>query len=181
MVPESFKISKLDAAERQLKEAIRLVVENRDPISTHTLACAAHQILYDLAQKNGIASNIKDIVPNRKKRDWFNILNTPYNFFRHANKDSDKKITFNPTISHFFILDATYLYQNLNNKLFYEGALFRIWFSKYYPDYILKSNTGDRLTDLMQEFKAFFTDEDFLEYLSLIDKYDLNYIKPRNA
>ncbi|MFQ5652680.1 MAG: hypothetical protein ACE5IY_22330, partial [bacterium] len=146
MVTESFQISKIDAAERQLKEAIRLVIQNRDPISTHTLACAAHQILYDLARKKGLSSNIKDIVPNRKKREWFNILNTPYNFFRHANKDTEKKIMFNPTISHFFILDATFLYQNLNNKLFYEGALFRLWFSKHYPNYLTKTNTGGRLT-----------------------------------
>ena len=174
---ESFNISKFNAAERQLKEAIRLVIQGRDPISTHTLACSAHQILYDLAQKHGISSNIKDIVPNRKKREWFNILNTPYNFFRHANKDTDKEITFNPTISHFFILDATYMYQALNSNLFYEGALFRLWFNRHYPDYILKNNTGDRLMNLMQEFKAYFTDEDFLDYLDLIDKHGLNYIK----
>lgn len=174
---ESFTISKLDAAERQLKEAIRLVIYGRDPISIHTLACAAHQILYDLSKKQGLSSNIKDIVPNRKKREWFNILNTPYNFFRHANKDAVKEIDFNPAISHFFILDATYLYQKLNNKLFYEGALFRLWFTKNYPDYTLKTNTGDRLLDLMQEFKAFFTNEDFVDYLDLIDKHGLNYIK----
>src|SRR3990172_99317 len=65
---ESFNISKFNAAERQLKEAIRLVIQGRDPISTHTLACSAHQILYDLAQKHGISSNIKDIVPNPKKK-----------------------------------------------------------------------------------------------------------------
>lgn len=174
---ESFNISKPEAAERQLKEAIRLVLERKDPIPTHTLAGAAHQILYDIAQKQGISSNIKDIVPNRKKREWFNILNTPYNFFRHANKDSEKEITFNPVISHFFILDATYLYQAINDQLFYEGALFRIWFNKNYPDFILKTKTGDRLMDLMQEFKAYFTDDDFLDYLKLIDKHDLEYVE----
>jgi len=171
-----FKVTKLDAAERQLKEAIYMVINQRDPISTHTIACSAHQILYDLARKKHISGNIKDIVPNRKKREWFNILNTPYNFFRHANKDTAKKIEFNPTISHFFILDATYLYQELNDRLFYEAALFRLWFNKHYPDYVLKAHTGDRLTDLMQELKAFFSDEDFKEYLKLIKKHGLNYV-----
>ncbi len=153
-----------------------MVINQRDPISTHTIACSAHQILYDLARKQHISGNIKDIVPNRKKREWFNILNTPYNFFRHANKDTAKKIEFNPTISHFFILDATYLYQELNDRLFYEAALFRLWFNKHYPDYVLKAHTGDRLTDLMQELKAFFSDEDFKEYLKLIKKHGLNYV-----
>jgi len=174
---DSFKISKLGAAERQLREAIRLVFQDRDPISVHTLACAAHQILYDISKSRGLSSNIKDVVPNRKRREWFNILNTSYNFFRHANKDQEMEIDFNPTISHFFILDATFLYQNLQDKLFYEGALFRIWFNKRYPEYVLKSGTGDRLLNLMQELNSYFSDEDFVEYLELIDKHGLDYVK----
>lgn len=174
---ESFKISKSSAAERQLREAIRLVFQKRDPISIHTLACAAHRILYDLSQKKGLSTNIKDVVPLEKRKEWLYILNSPYNFFRHADKDTIKKIEFNPTISHFFILDATYLFQNLNNKLFYEGAIFRVWFTKKYPDYIIKSNIKDNLSDLIEIFESFLSDEDFIDYLNLIDKYKLHYIK----
>jgi hypothetical protein len=40
-------VSKMAAAKSQLLEAINLFLEERDPISIHTLTCAALQILHD--------------------------------------------------------------------------------------------------------------------------------------
>ena len=170
------RITKLAAAENQLKTAIRMVFHNFDPISIHTIACAAHQILYDIAKKRGVASDLKDIVPRRKKRDWINVLNSPYNFFRHADKDIDDSMDFNPETTHFFLLDATYLYQGIRDALFYEGALFRLWFDKHYPEYMLAGQSDDLLPRIVNTFGHFFTDDDFVDYLELIDKYGLTEV-----
>lgn len=177
MAMRGMTISKIEAAERQLKQAIRMVIQKVDPVPVHTLSCSAHQILYDLARKRKIVSNLKDIVSNRKKREWINILNTSYNFFRHADKDIHEEIEFDPTISHFFILDATHLYQQLRHKLFYEGAIFRLWFNKKYPEFVIHENANDLLPHVVQMYGHFFTDEDFTDYLDLIDKYNLKYIE----
>lgn len=48
---KKLKISKLDAAKRQLETAIRLYFNSADPVSIHTLACAAHSIISDLNKK----------------------------------------------------------------------------------------------------------------------------------
>jgi len=176
IMDRSINVTKLDAAEWQLKAAIRMVIYRQDPISTHTLACSAHQILYDLARRVGLSSQLKDIVPNRKKRLWINMLNCSYNFFRHADKDSDEAIDFDPATSHFFILDATHLYQALNDKLFYEGAIFRLWFNKTYPEYAIEAAEDALLPNVLHMVGHFFTDNDFVDYLQLIDKYGLTYV-----
>jgi len=43
-IKPKLKISKLDAAKRQLETAIRLYFNEADPVSVHTLAGAAHTI-----------------------------------------------------------------------------------------------------------------------------------------
>jgi hypothetical protein len=45
------KISKLEAARRQVETAIRIYFANGDPVSIHTLAAASLQILVDLDKK----------------------------------------------------------------------------------------------------------------------------------
>jgi hypothetical protein len=49
---KKIEISKLDAAKRQLKTAINLYFSYGDPVSIHTLASAAREILYDLNKKH---------------------------------------------------------------------------------------------------------------------------------
>ncbi|MEO8631598.1 MAG: hypothetical protein ABI612_26410 [Betaproteobacteria bacterium] len=64
-------ITKLDAAKNQLATAIWFYFEDRDPISVHTLATAAAEIIDRLCDANGICSTRQDllqkIVPPRRK------------------------------------------------------------------------------------------------------------------
>jgi hypothetical protein len=48
------EIRKIDAARRQLDEAIRLWMEGRDPLAIHTLSMAAFGILYDIAKHQNL-------------------------------------------------------------------------------------------------------------------------------
>ena len=49
--PEKIRVSKLDAARRQLDCAIELWFAGKDEVSIHTLAAAAHQIISDINKK----------------------------------------------------------------------------------------------------------------------------------
>jgi hypothetical protein len=53
--PRLLKLSKIDAARRQLESAIWLWFVDADIVSVHTLAAAAHRLLLDLAERRGIA------------------------------------------------------------------------------------------------------------------------------
>jgi hypothetical protein len=39
------RLTKIEAAEKQLREAIRLFAEGRDPVTVQTVVGAAHQVL----------------------------------------------------------------------------------------------------------------------------------------
>ena len=130
----SFEIDKLEAATRQLKEAIHMFFECRDPVAVHTLAYAGHQILHDLCKsrnlKKELASSLRDYeyVPDDMRDKYRNLLTSTANFIKHANRDANAKLLFDPKITEGFLFDATFLYQHLQNDLFYEGAVFRMWF-----------------------------------------------------
>jgi len=60
---EKSKLSKLNVAKRQLETAIKLYFNDNDPVSIHTLACAAREILSDLNEKyNGNPMILSDYV-----------------------------------------------------------------------------------------------------------------------
>lgn len=107
-------VTKQEAATSQLEAAIKLFLENRDLISAYTLCCAADGIL------EGIYKNERDdilkrqldqpmsadslrfswaeemeirIRPERKKQ-VFQILTAPQNFFKHADRDHDSSYQF---------------------------------------------------------------------------------------
>lgn len=46
-------VSKLAAAHRQLREAMRMFFENRDELATHTVAAAAYGLIADLKKDRG--------------------------------------------------------------------------------------------------------------------------------
>jgi hypothetical protein len=60
-------VSKFDAARRQLETAIRLYFFQGDPISIHTLASAAAQILQDLSGHRGGTHQLHYMVKVKKR------------------------------------------------------------------------------------------------------------------
>ena len=114
MFDEEMKVSKRQAATRQLETAIKLFLENRDLISAYTLCCAADGIL------EGIYQNDRAEILDRQreqltepsdfrfswKEEWeirikpehrkeiFQRLNKAQNFFKHADKDHDDSYEF---------------------------------------------------------------------------------------
>lgn len=101
-------IGKLDAARRQLQTAITLWFNDGDPVSVHTLAFAAYEIIHSVSLKRN---------PNRPDllfdSDWIkpehqkeanDLLRKPANFFKHADRDGDSVISFHPKQSEAFFL-----------------------------------------------------------------------------
>ena len=92
---DKIKVTKFKAAESQLCSAIRLLFEDRDIISTHTLACAAMVILHDhipKVDKHGAASFStlhydNTYVKEECRKDYYNTVKKSCNFFKHADRD----------------------------------------------------------------------------------------------
>jgi hypothetical protein len=139
---KKIKISKLDAAKRQLETAIRLYFNYGDPVAIHTLACAAHEILSDLNKKySGKPMVVSDfMIKDEYKKHFMKMIREPQNFFKHANKDPENTIDFNPDVSHFFIFDAISKYQEITEEIVPFFVIFRGWFGAQHIDIFYFSN-----------------------------------------
>lgn len=82
------KITKLEAAGRQLDSAIRMFFANEDILAVHTVARAAFRILYDIT-KEGEAKVALDAHIKKVGMDRFN---EETNFLKHADRDPEGEI-----------------------------------------------------------------------------------------
>jgi len=89
-------ITKLEAAQRQLVTAIELFFRNGDPVSIHSLATNAWEVIDAICMKEGINSISNDtrehiVCSKDLKKDY---INNPFrNFFKHADRDVDSVLT----------------------------------------------------------------------------------------
>ena len=132
------KITKFDAARRQLHTAIRLFFECRDLVSVLTLSRASHDILRTLLISKGGGSFIKDseyIEPNSRE-EISKILNHPSNFFKHADRDPGDVLTFYHMICPILLMDCCMMYQKFVGKFSRECAVFSMWNVVHYPHFL---------------------------------------------
>jgi hypothetical protein len=103
------RIPKLEAAKRQLNQAIALWFHDDDEVSIHTLVHAAHQIVFDIHAKKGTDIELlynTDAVKPEFHKEWQRHIKKPGNFFKHADDDREGEIEFTPYASVGFILYA---------------------------------------------------------------------------
>ncbi len=85
------KVSKAEAASRQLNEAIRLFFRGGDTIAIHTLAAAAGTVFADIAENQTSGSSwqqgiiLQDSALHPKH--YFKILRDTQDFLKHADHD----------------------------------------------------------------------------------------------
>jgi hypothetical protein len=100
-------ISKMDAARQQLATAIELWFRDGDPVSIHTLAFAAYEIIHVVSKKRGRQITLifdSDMIKDEYRNDWAKIVKREANFFKHGDRDSDATISFGPVLSELYIL-----------------------------------------------------------------------------
>lgn len=136
---KEIKISKLDAAKRQLETVIRLYFSSGDPVSIHTLAAAAYNVIRDVTAKRGaepmmLKDQMIEYVKPEYKQMFREKVNEAENFFKHADRDHEATLDFNPDMSELLILDACLQYQRLTGELPPLFLIYRGWIIANYPD-----------------------------------------------
>ncbi|MFA5391781.1 MAG: hypothetical protein WC331_10215 [Candidatus Omnitrophota bacterium] len=130
-------LSKRDVAEKQLDTAVRLFFQDEDPVSTHTLAAAAHDILEVLTRgvrDFDILSEVSLIKPEKKK-EVIKIFKKAQNFFKHASRDVSKTIKFAPFHTEAILFDCVRMYIHLTKQKTPEVHAYHMWFIMRYPQY----------------------------------------------
>jgi hypothetical protein len=142
------KLTKIDVVKKHLETAIRLYFDYSDPISIHSLTCAAHGILSDLNKKDKrgpmIVSDI--LIADKYKKEWNYRLRRPQNFFKHADRDSIESIDFDPEITQYFIFDAVLKYHELAGEIPNYFAIFKSWFMAKNLEIFIMSEKDKALT-----------------------------------
>jgi len=125
----TIKLSKLEAARRQLESAITLYFNGGDPVSTHTLATACLEILCDLntfRKGSPLASDIDTIPPEHRQKVRV-AFRKAQNFFKHADEDPNEVLDFNPESTTFFMVDAVEKFRELSGENPPVIRVFALW------------------------------------------------------
>jgi len=127
------RISKLDAARRQMETAVRLYFNEADPVSVHTLAAAAHQILADLSRARSGGPMLTElaldkVVRPEKRKEAAEILRAAANFLKHADRDPTAMCCLLPSQSEFLLFDAVQQYRTLTNEMVPVLGAYWAWF-----------------------------------------------------
>lgn len=136
LLKEELILSKLEVGVRQLNTAIRMFFSDDDVVSTHTVACAAHGVLRDLALHKGFKKSVKDspLIANDARAEYLKAVNFPQNFFKHADQDPRGRMAFRYNGVPLFILDAVVLAWALDVPLSHEMKIFLMWVQLRFPD-----------------------------------------------
>ena len=137
-MPE-LQISKLDAAKRQLEMAIVLYFHEADPVSIHTLTAAAYNIIRDInAKRGGLPMYVKglffSIIKEEYRQEIIKKIQAAENFFKHADKDSDEVLKFNPAQTELLILDACMKYYEMTGEKVPSHVVFQGWYAMNNPE-----------------------------------------------
>jgi hypothetical protein len=102
--PGAKRITKIEAAVRQLRTAILLYFSNADEVAIHTLAFAAHEILRQLAKARGIqvgldSESIEKIGKGISAREARAFLGVSASFFKHSGRNSYDVLMFQPEVN----------------------------------------------------------------------------------
>lgn len=113
-------ISKLDAAKRQIETAILLYFKSKDPVSTHTLASAWRQLLYDISKDDikieSVFDKLLETVKPENKKYAIEQITKAKNFFKHGKEDQDQILKWNPEQSEWELRDAIWMYIQITKE-----------------------------------------------------------------
>jgi hypothetical protein len=151
---QCLKVSKLDAARRQLETAILLYFNEADPVSVHTLAAASHEILKDLGLRTKSPMFLErtfEILPQALRDRIRQEVRRPQNFFKHADLDAEESIDFVPGMTEWTLLDAMAKYIELNGERTPMLRLYETWFATRYPELWNHTSHRDLIRRARQE------------------------------
>ena len=168
-------LSKIDAARRQLECAVDLYFNSADSVSVHTLSSAARNVLLDLCAHRGITGEvfrdflISTYVLQEHKSTVRNLYRRAENFFKHADKDPDGLLYFDPESSDYALFEATEAYTRLTGVSTPAMLTFRAWWlsnNKYMHAILPKE-----IQDVFANF-PYRSDERLLFYTEILPVWD---------
>jgi hypothetical protein len=148
------KLNKIDVACSMLDTSIELWFYEKDPISIHTLVCSSYQIIHDINKQVGWRDLLYDslVIKDEYQKEMNKRLKESYNFFKHADKDKDDTIEFNPELSNTFIMFSCFGLKCLSIPTNNVREAFVSYYALMKPE-ILKIDAKDKMIKIIDKDK----------------------------
>ena len=164
--PTMVRVTKLDAAKRQLETAILLYFQFGDEVSIHTLCCAAYDVIQVLNSKRNDPLDpnkmmMKDFAlyldSKADRKRFHDSLNAAQNFFKHGNSDADSVLTLNTKLTEDLLIDAVQKFVWLVGECPETMALYFLWHVTEYPNKIDAAKMPDSLRKDIERSRSAMT------------------------
>ncbi len=137
-------LTKAQVARHQLGTALALFLDDLDPVSVHTLACAGCEIVEHLARKKGelpFSDHALATFPDLDATKIRHLRNQFWNAFKHAmthkgKERDDRKLLarFNDLQNDHTLFVGWYDYANAAKRLPLEAQIFQVWYFALYSE-----------------------------------------------
>src|SRR5262245_48778562 len=138
------KLDKTEIARRQLGTALTLFLQDSDPVSVHTLACAGCEIAEYLTRKAGaepFSTHALLTFPDLNIGKIRELQNQYWNTFKHARtrggmerKDGELLERFGDEVNDHTLLIGWHDYMRAVGALPIEAQIFQVWYFALYPE-----------------------------------------------
>lgn len=139
------RLSKLDAARRQLHVAIRMYFNHGDIVAMHTLAAAAFSVVKNMLDANNSNDSptqwVNEIISPENRKLFWSKLNATANFLKHANQDPDTFHEFSPIETENLLFMAAYHYRRLTEDDTPETRFMVNWYFMQHPNFVSSSQS----------------------------------------
>jgi len=143
-----------------------------EPVSIHTLAAAAHQVLHDLGKARGTPSIVRELpdeVRPEYKKKFRELLSRYENFFKHVERDPNALLDFNSEATECYLFDAVCTYETITQEVAPILSAFKAWMFIRNPDLMSEPHREvllKRLNDGGPDLKNVPKEEFFASYIS---------------
>lgn len=136
-------ITRRQTAREEADLAIHLLYTNGSLISANLLAWASIEVTSGVASHLGIKTMgelMAENVRTDKRKEWFTILKSHYNFAKHADKDPTATVDLSSDIVEFIAFEAVMDYREVYKQMTFPMLLHGTYMFAKFPDII--SETG---------------------------------------
>lgn len=148
----------MDAARRQLRTAIELWFNDGDPVSIHTLAHSAHEVIHRLFRNAGHSDLLFDTtyIKDEHRADFAKWLKADVNFFKHATNEHSPAASkeFDPEVNFVFLLMSVLALDAMKEPRGEAENCFMVWCLFRRPQWFPKAVVENMLpSDLVREWR----------------------------
>jgi hypothetical protein len=172
MIGPTITVTKLDVARSQLNTAIQLWFEGADPISIHTLVAAAHEIIHSLFKRKGLSGLFFDspLIRDEFRSKLVSHLKKYANFFKHADRDANNTMEFNPESSEALFIYCIIGLVAMKEVLTWREAAFYGWTMVARPELFSAEKLANFIPEWARQIPAEMTRNEFFDTVQLLHR-----------